>query len=457
MTHLTPLLGENALFSDIGKIFHPIFEFFGLILAGIYSVTHNYGLSIIGLTILIMLALTPVTIKSTKSMIAMQRLQPEMKKLQAKYKGPENREMLNQEMMKLYKENGTSPFGACLPSLLQMPFLIVLYSLIRGLSNTVKNGATYVSYVNGVAHSTVCHTTNVNGCAEPRYIPTNSTMYTNLVSTHGQMHWWFGMDLSSAPFSHHGTNQVLLTIPYLVLIGAAIFLQYYQMKQMNSRNPQAAAANPQMQTMQKFFPIIFGVIYLRVPAGATIYMVVSSAMRIATQDIMFRTGMVTPVAAEREIGAASKSDKPPPTPPDKGTTKGGTSEAGTPKAGTPKAGRPRARQVTDGTAIAAGAGAVAPKGTTAPKGKATPKSGTPKKPPSTRKGTSPKSTAGTNGRNGTNGKPPSNGRGSLWGRKSTGDNGNNAEEAEEPTPAPKQHPRSRAARSRERPDSAWNG
>ena len=69
-------------------------------------------------------------------MLAMQRLQPEMKKLQAKYKGPENRELLNQEMMRLYKENGTSPFGACLPSLLQMPFLIVLYSLIRGLSTT---------------------------------------------------------------------------------------------------------------------------------------------------------------------------------------------------------------------------------------------------------------------------------------------------------------------------------
>ena len=80
-----------------------------------------------------------------------------------------------------------------------------------------------------------------------------------------------------------------------------MFLQYYQMKQMNSRNPQAAAANPQMQTMQKFFPIIFGVIYLRVPAGATIYMVVSSAMRIGTQEVMFRSGYVTPVAAEREI------------------------------------------------------------------------------------------------------------------------------------------------------------
>jgi len=86
-----PLLAENSLFKLIGEIFHPLFELFGYILAGLYAVWPNYGFAITGLTIIIMLALTPVTVKSTKSMLAMQRLQPEMKKLQAKYKGPENR------------------------------------------------------------------------------------------------------------------------------------------------------------------------------------------------------------------------------------------------------------------------------------------------------------------------------------------------------------------------------
>jgi YidC/Oxa1 family membrane protein insertase len=257
-------------------------------------------------------------------MLAMQRLQPEMKKLQAKYKGPENREMLNQEMMRLYKENGTSPFGACLPSLLQMPFLIVLYSLIRGLSYVVPKNSTYT---NAAGQTVKCLAQA--GCASPRYIPTQSQMHQALVASNGQMHWWFGMDLSSLPFSHHGVNQALLTIPYLVLIAAAMFLQYYQMRQMNSRNPQAAAANPQMQTMQKFFPLIFGLIYLRVPAGATIYMVVSSAMRIGTQEVMFRSGMVEPVAVEREIGSAKKQEKaapePPPPPKKKSTTTDGTS------------------------------------------------------------------------------------------------------------------------------------
>ncbi len=385
-----PLLAENSLFKVVGEIFHPLFEFFGLILSGLYSVWPNYGFAITGLTILIMLALTPVTVKSTKSMLAMQRLQPEMKKLQAKYKGPENREELNREMMALYKENGTSPFGACLPSLLQMPFLIVLYSLIRGLSYVVPKGTTYTN-----AAGVTMKCLQKAGCASPRYIPTDSQMHQALVASHGQMHWWFGMDLSSYPLSHHAfpgsASQAVLVLPYLVLIGAAMFLQYYQMKQMNSRNPQAAAANPQMQTMQKFFPIIFGVIYLRVPAGATIYMVVSSAMRIATQEVMFRSGMVTPVAAEREIGSAKEDkkekEKPPPPKPVKKTS-----------------------TATDGTTAA--------------------------------KSTLPPAKNGAK----TNGRAPANGKKPATGKRTT--NGKADSDSVEDAPAPKSHPRSRSKRTR---------
>jgi YidC/Oxa1 family membrane protein insertase len=414
-------LAENALFKDIGEVFHPLFELFGLILAGIYSVVPNYAVAIIGLTVVIMLALTPVTVKSTKSMLAMQRLQPEMKKLQAKFKGPENREQLNAEMMKLYKENGTSPFGACLPSLLQMPFLIVLYSLIRGLSFGTLNKAGQVIK------------------ATPRYIPKGSEIYKNLVQNKGQMHSWFGMDLSSAPFTHHGSNQAVLVIPYLVLIGMAIFLQYYQMKQMNSRNPQAAAANPQMQQMQKFFPIIFGVIYLRVPAGATIYMVVSSAMRIGTQEIMFRTGMVTPVAAaEREIGGGAA--------PPKGGTPQKAIGTGTGKTGT--------RKPAPGTAKAAGDTAKAA-GDTAKATGGTPK--TPGKSAAAAKRASAANGAngsaqttgktGANGRAQPNGRRPTNGRSSAAAKAGNGSNTSNDAEIE-PVVVPKEHPRSRSKRTR---------
>jgi hypothetical protein len=168
------------------------------------------------------------------------------------------------------------------------------------------------------------------------------------------------------------------------------------MKQMNSRNPQAAAANPQMQQMQKFFPIIFGVIYLRVPAGATIYMVVSSAMRIGTQEFMFRSGMVTPVVHEREIGSGAKQqekekekEKPPPKPAKKTST------------------------ATDGTAVA----------------KAT-------LPPAKSGG------AKANGRAPTNGRKPAAGKRATNGKAAGGD------DSVEDAPAPKSHPRSRAKRTR---------
>jgi hypothetical protein len=220
-------------------------------------------------------------------------------------------------------------------------------------------------------------------------------MHDALVASNGQMHWWFGMDLSSLPLSHHAfpgsASQAVLVLPYLVLIGAAMFMQFYQMKQMNSRNPQAAAANPQMQQMQKFFPIIFGVIYLRVPAGATIYMVVSSAMRIGTQEFMFRSGMVKPVVHEREIGATKEKEKPPP----KAVKKTSTA--------------------TDGTAAA----------------KAT-------LPPA-------KSAAKTNGAK-TNGRAPTNGKKPAAGKRTNGKAV--SDEDVEAVPEPKSHPRSRSKRTR---------
>jgi hypothetical protein len=126
-------------------------------------------------------------------------------------------------------------------------------------------------------------------------------MYRNLVQGHGQLRS-FGMDFALKPFSHH--SSAAAAIPYFVLVVVAVGLGYLQMTQMTRRNPQAAAANKQMQSMQKIMPIIFGYIYFVVPAAVVIYMIVSTTIRIATQDIMFRTGVVTPVNAERAIGGA---------------------------------------------------------------------------------------------------------------------------------------------------------
>lgn len=277
----------SSLVHAVGTIFHPIFAFFGLLLAFFYSLVPNYAIAIILLTVVIMGALTPFTIKSTKSMISMQKIQPEIKKLQAKYKGPENRQLLNDELMKLYREEGVNPLGGCLPLLLQAPFLFILYSVIKGLSFTTT--------VKGVV------------VAEPRYIPHTSKMYHNLIQSGGQIKVW-GMDLSLKPFSSHGSFAA--AIPFFLFVAIAVGLQYFQMAQMNSRNRKTGQAMPsQQQAMQRFLPIIFAYFYLVIPAAVVLYMIVSTGIRIITQDVMFRTGVSNPVkhGVERVLPAAPKS------------------------------------------------------------------------------------------------------------------------------------------------------
>jgi YidC/Oxa1 family membrane protein insertase len=231
------------------------------------------------LTIAIMAVLTPLTVKSTKNMAAMQALGPEMKKLQQKYKGAENRALLNEEMMKLYKEHKVNPASGCLPMLLQMPAFLILYDVIRGVTNTVPAKTAIVGGMKVVTPIT----------AVPRYIGSNTKMFHDIVAAHGQLNA-FGMDFAQKLLSHHAS--FIGGAPYLVLVVGSVGLQYLQMSRLNARNPKANQANPQAAMMQKYMPLIFGLIYLNVAAIINIYFVFSSAIRIATQEVLFRKGIV---------------------------------------------------------------------------------------------------------------------------------------------------------------------
>jgi YidC/Oxa1 family membrane protein insertase len=89
----------------------------------------SWGWAIILLTFTIRILILPLTFKSVKSMQKLQVLQPEMKRIQARYK--DDRQRMNQEMMKFYQENKVNPLGSCLPLLLQIPFFIALFELLR--------------------------------------------------------------------------------------------------------------------------------------------------------------------------------------------------------------------------------------------------------------------------------------------------------------------------------------
>ena len=94
-----------------------------------------------------MAIITPLTLKSTKGMLEMQRLAPEMRKLQAQYRN--DRQKLNEEMMKLYQEHKVNPMASCLPLLAQMPVFIIMFRVLHGL--TYKPAATPALIVQGDA------------------------------------------------------------------------------------------------------------------------------------------------------------------------------------------------------------------------------------------------------------------------------------------------------------------
>jgi len=132
----------------------PIEAFFEFIRVSIIGMITNdpnisYGLAIIVLTIIVRLLLLPLTLKQTKSMSKMTEIQPELKKLQDKYKNDPQR--LNQETMKLYKEHGANPMSGCLPLLIQMPIIIALFTVFRELQGIENVGFVLTPWIKSLA------------------------------------------------------------------------------------------------------------------------------------------------------------------------------------------------------------------------------------------------------------------------------------------------------------------
>ncbi len=115
----------------MGEILYTIAGFFDVVLTNIYSVIPNFGGAIIILTLAVKLVTFPLNNKQIKSARRMQALQPEMKKIQEKYKN--NKEKQNQEVMKFMQENKVNPLAGCLPLFVQLPILIGIFRLLRDL------------------------------------------------------------------------------------------------------------------------------------------------------------------------------------------------------------------------------------------------------------------------------------------------------------------------------------
>jgi YidC/Oxa1 family membrane protein insertase len=196
----------------------------------LHTFTGNYGVDIILLTALVRAATIPLTQKSFRSMKDMQKIQPQLKRLQEQYKDDQGK--LQKEMMELYKRHGVNPFGGCAPMVLQIPIFVGLY--------------------NALMHA-----------IELRHAP---------------FAFWI-TDLS-AP------ERLLIAgwgIPVMtILMGGTMLVQQWL-------TPQQAGVDPTQRQVMMFMPLIFTYMFLNFPAGLVLYWLVSNLLGITQQYLMLRS------------------------------------------------------------------------------------------------------------------------------------------------------------------------
>ena len=288
-------------------VWQSLLDAVGALVAWIYGAIGNYGVTIVALTVVIRLVLLPLGIRQIRSMQAMQIIQPEIKRLQTKYKG--DRVKLNEATMRLYKEHGVNPFSGCWPVLLQFPILIAMYSVLRHPQH-------------------------------PPHLPEGSALRTMIevqlppdgpgtVAPASSGTQFLGMNLLCAP-NQAGTGTAYLRdpkvkdangdplaypvdcgkglpsrIPYFIFAALMFATTWYQQKQMQSATPQNAASD-QQQALLKIMPLMFGVFGFFFPAGLVLYWCTSNLWQIGQQYFMLRS---RPTAETLRQQGAKKATK----------------------------------------------------------------------------------------------------------------------------------------------------
>ena len=259
-----------------------MFDLLANLLSWFYDFWPSYGMAITLLTLLIMVILTPLTLKQTKSMIKIQHVQPELKKIQNKYKN--DKERMNKEVMAFYTANNVNPLSGCLPLFVQAPVFLVLYNVIRGLTRRLSNIGEHAGWIAGRFNQEVSVPPDRMEVFYPDYIDHQSALFNDLSQEKEMVSW--GVDLARSA-SDALSDGFVTSVPYFILILLVFASSWYQQKQIRGRNQQAAIS-PQQQMIFKIMPFFLPVISFSFDAALVVYFVISNLYRIIQQGYITR-------------------------------------------------------------------------------------------------------------------------------------------------------------------------
>ena len=247
------------------NVLQPLIDFFEAILLFFHdNVGMGWGAAIVALTVVVRAALLPLTLKQFKSMQNMVKFQPEIKRLQERYKG--DRERLNQEMMKFYRENKVNPFASCLPLVAQLPvFLALFYMLQKDL------------------RLDICPGRNPPGTTDPE--PCGSG---------GPAEFLFIPDLTDK-----ATGGVLITLIVL-----------YVGSQLLSTVLMSTATDRTQRIIFLALPFVFVIFVINFPAGLLVYWITTNFWTIVQQSVVRkRLGPMRPPSEDEDSPPTSMMDR----------------------------------------------------------------------------------------------------------------------------------------------------
>ncbi|MEV7078617.1 membrane protein insertase YidC [Streptomyces sp. NPDC093516] len=231
-----------------------------------------WGLSIVSLVILIRICLIPLFVKQIKATRAMQTLQPEMKKIQERYKNDKQRQ--SEEMMKLYKETGTNPLSSCLPILAQSPFFFALYHVLNSIASNDTIGVINENLLQSAQKAHI-----VGAPLAVKFTDSSSKVEA------------LGATL---------TDVRVVTAVMIILMSAS---QFFTQRQLMTKNVDTTVKTPFMQQQKMLmyvFPVMFAVFGINFPVGVLVYWLTTNVWTMGQQMYVIRNNPTPGSKAQAE-------------------------------------------------------------------------------------------------------------------------------------------------------------
>lgn len=215
----------------------------------------GWGLSIVGLVVVIRILLIPLFVRQIKAQRGLQLLQPQIKELQKKYKNDKGKQQ--EELMKLYRETGTNPFSSCLPIVLQMPIFFALFHVINvGIRSGQPVGAMNAQEAQNASEARI-----------------------------------FGAPLAATFMDPAGGNQMTVRIVCVLLIIAMSVTTFTTQRQLMVKNMPSGGDNPMAQQMKILlyaYPFMFAIFGINFPVGVLLYWLTTNLWTMGQQFYVIR-------------------------------------------------------------------------------------------------------------------------------------------------------------------------